>query len=139
MSTRMSRLLVGAAVAPAVLVLAQPAYADCAERIAAVEKHPAIAEAGSSGDTKSPQRPSASEESGSQDEGGEVVREDGGKTVYQGGGPATPTESWFTGEEEPSAALTYLDAARKARGQGDEKACLEAVEQAEAAIRANSG
>lgn len=127
MSRRASGLLGAVA-----LVLPLPAYADCAERIAAVESHPAVAGAETSaGSADKPLRAGAGK--------GEGVREDGGNTVYPDGGPATPTESWFTGEEDAAAALTHLDAARKARGEGDEEACLDAVEQAEAALGADAG
>lgn len=102
--------------AAAVLALPMSAHADCAARIATVEAHPAIG--------------------GSADAAEGSVRTDGGDSTHAAGGPATPTESWFTDaehEDRPSA-LTHLHSAREAQKEGDEQACLDAVEQAEAAL-----
>jgi hypothetical protein len=104
--------------AAAILAQPLPAYADCAARIAAVEQNPAVSSRGA---------PS-----------GESVHVDGGESRHQQGGPATPTESWFTGSEnddEKPSVLTHLTAARDAREAGDEQACLEAVGEAEEALR----
>lgn len=112
--------------AAAVLALPLTAHADCAERIAAVAGHPAVA--GASGDGGGPE--------GAAD-AGRSLRDDGGETTHQQGGPATPSESWFTDSEDDdrSSVLTHLDTARDAQEAGNERACLEAVEQAEAALR----
>ena len=125
MSTRVISLLAGAA-----LALPLPAWADCAARIAAVEGHPAIGQAGSAADGKEPGGArSPTSPSGS-------VQVDGGATTHPEGGPATPSESWFTDSEheDRAAVLAHLDSAREAQGAGDERACLAAVEQAEAAL-----
>ena len=137
MSTRASGLL-----AAAVLVLPLPAYADCSERIAAVERHPAVAGADASGGNAEKPLGGGTEKSTAETrpaENAEGVREDGGKSVYPDGGPATPTESWFTGEDDAAAAPTHLAAARKARGEGNEEACIDAVEQAETALGSHAG
>ena len=127
------------------LVMPLPAYADCALRIEAVETHPALA-----GPADSPQEPQA--ESGSAAAGteekvvkeqmvdnGASIQENGGETVYQEGGPAGPRESWFTDSKDKATVLTHLDSARKAQAAGDEKACLEAIEQAEHIMAADAG
>lgn len=129
MSKRLTCLLAAGA-----LILPLPAYADCADRIAAVESHPAIVE--------NPEAPTASPEAatpGNEEavvkeemvENGDAVMEDGGETVHAAGGPAGPRESWFTGDTDLGAVLTHLDAARDARSSGDEKACIEQMQQAE--------
>lgn len=107
-------------VATLAFLLPSAAWADCQDRIAAVENHPAIlqqdeAVAGPPDDT---------------------VQEDGGETQHADGGPATPSESWFTNasNDDKGTVLTHLDAARAAHQAGDEAACLDAVEQAEAAL-----
>lgn len=103
-------------------LLPSAALADCRERIASIENHPALKESRAA--------PSAGE--------GETVREDGGKTEHAEGGPATPSESWFTNsdEDDRGSVLTYLDTAKAAQEAGNEAACLDAVEQAEAALDA---
>ncbi|MGE5766046.1 MAG: hypothetical protein ACM35H_02605, partial [Bacteroidota bacterium] len=97
------------------------------ERIAAVENHPAVLEDGEAAAAGAPQ-PSQAE--------ADAVREDGGKTEHAEGGPATPSESWFTNadNDDKGTVLTHLDKAKAAREAGDEAACLDAVEQAEAAL-----
>lgn len=110
----------GGLVAAIAIALPAAAQADCAARIAALEDGQAL--------------PGAGETAGS---AGRVVREDGGKTTHQEGGPALPPDSWFTDSEseDEATALTHLDTARKARAAGDERACLDAVGQAEAVLR----
>lgn len=127
MSKRMTALL-----ATAGLGLSLPAYADCAERVTALETHPALA------DSATPADGSLGGSSSEKVAGGtESVQEHGGETEHAEGGPATPSESWFTDarKQDASAALAHLDAAKKARDGGDEQACLRAIEQAEAALR----
>ncbi len=124
--------------AAAVLVLPLPAYADCAARIAAVESHPAVLEKPQDADAA----PAAGDEEAVMDEmveNGEAVQENGGETVYQEGGPATPRENWFTSDKHEGAVLTHLDAARDAQKSGDERACLEAIEQAESMLKPDAG
>ncbi|WP_340119774.1 hypothetical protein [Pelagibius sp. 7325] len=129
--------------AAAALVLPLPAYADCAQRIEAVESHPAILENPEGTAAAAEQAPAVpgGEEAATEEmvKNGGAVQEDGGTTVYQEGGPATPREQWFTNEKDKSAVLTHLDEARDARGSGDEQACLEAIEQAEAVLTPNDG
>ena len=111
-------------------LLPAAAWADCQERIASIESHPAVMEereAAPSGgqDTTAPLQ-----------EEGDTVREDGGETEHADGGPATPSESWFTNsnQDDTGTVLTHLGTAKAAQDAGDEAACLEAVEQAEAAL-----
>lgn len=138
MSKRMTCLLTSAA-----LILPLPAFADCAQRIAEVESHPAVIEA----PEKTEEAPEAAvpgnEEQVVQEEmveKGEAVKEGGGETVHAAGGPAEPRENWFTsGSEELGAVLTHLDAAREAQSSGDEKACIEEMQQAEKLLRDNAG
>lgn len=113
----------------AALLLPQPAQADCTARIAAVEEHPAVSQAARSGQDEQPAERQVTNPAGS-------VQVDGGDTGHAEGGPATPSESWFTDSEheDRAAVLAYLDSARKAQAEGDEQACLTAVEQAEAAL-----
>jgi hypothetical protein len=126
--------------AAAALVLPLPAFADCAQRIDVVASHPAISEQpadSAAGDTATP-APAGSKEAIVKEqvvEGGGAVRENGGETVYQEGGPAIPRESWFTDSKDKAEVLTHLDSARKAKDAGDEKACLEAIEQAEKVLK----
>jgi hypothetical protein len=111
-------------------LLPSAAWADCQERIASIESHPAVLE----------ERDAAL--SGGQDttvplqQKGESVREDGGETKHADGGPATPSESWFTNsnQDDTGTVLTHLDTAKAAQDAGNEAACLEAVEQAEAVL-----
>ncbi len=145
MPKRMTCLLAAGA-----LCLPLPAYADCAERIAAVESHPAIAEAPetAAAPQAAPQTgQDASDAARSEEqvvqkemvENGEAVQEHGGETVHAAGGPAEPRENWFTsGSDELGVVLTHLDAARDARGSGDEQACIEQVQQAEELLRDNA-
>jgi hypothetical protein len=148
MSKRMTCLLTAGA-----LMLPLPAYADCAARIAAVESHPAIVEA--------PEAPEITAETTAETpvpgpaatgnpervvkeemvENGEAVIEDGGETVHAAGGPAEPRESWFTNgtDEDKGVVLTHLDAAREAQSSGDEKACIDHVQQAEDLLRDDAG
>jgi len=131
------------------LILPLPAYADCAERIAAVETHPAILEAPESAaapeaDSQDPAPAAGSEEQVVEEEmveKGEAVVEDGGVTVHADGGPAEPRESWFTNgtDEERGVVLTHLDAAREAQDSGDEQGCMEHVQQAEDLLRDDAG
>lgn len=106
------------AMGAAAMVLPAAAEADCAARIAALEGSPAMTGDGLSDG---------------------AIREDGGATTHQDGGPAVPQDSWFTDadKEDASSALTHLDAARQARAAGDEQSCLDAVGQAEAALRSD--
>lgn len=138
MSTRTTCLLAAGA-----LILPLPAFADCAERIAAVERHPAIVENQPAAAEAPEATRSGSEEQVVEEEmveEGEAVNEGGGETVHADGGPAEPRENWFTSEsEELGTVLTHLDAARKARSSGDEKACMEQVQQAEKLLRDNAG
>jgi hypothetical protein len=108
-------------VAAVTMVAPAMAEANCAARIAALEES----------------RPMGGDGAGGGAGSGVVVREDGGQTTYQKGGPALPQDNWFTDAEEEgsSSALTHLDSARKAQQAGDEQGCLEAVGQAEAALR----
>ena len=127
-------------VAAAALTLPLPAFADCAQRIEAVESHPAVAEQPT--DQPETRGTASSEEAIVKEqvvEGGDGLRENGGETVYQEGGPAGPRESWFTDSKDKAEVLTHLDSARKAQGAGDEKACLEAIEQAEAMLKPDAG
>lgn len=125
------------------LALPLPAYADCAQRIEAVESHPAIIENPQGSSAESDEVPAAGgREEAVKDEmvqNGEAVQEDGGKTVYQEGGLATPREQWFTADTDKAAVLTHLDAARDAQGTGDEQACLESIEQAERILTPDEG
>ena len=129
--------------AAAAFVLPLPAFADCAQRIDVVASHPAISEhrdeaAATSAETASKPDSAGSKESIVKEqmvEGGGAVQENGGETVYQEGGPAIPRESWFTDSKDKAEVLTHLDSARKANDAGDEKACLEAIEQAEKALK----
>lgn len=109
----------GLMLAAAALALPLPAYADCAQRIAAIEENASVTS----------NAPSAGN--------GGSVQADGGTTEHQEGGPAQPTESWFTNSKSDGAGavLTHLTDAREARAAGDEQACLEAVGQAEAALQ----
>jgi len=130
--------------AAAALVLPLPAYAaDCAQRIEAVESHPAILENPEGSSAASDQAPAVpgGEEAATEEmvQNGEAVQEDGGTTVYQEGGPATPREQWFTSEKDKASVLTHLDEARDAQGTGDEQACLESIEQAERMLTPNDG
>jgi hypothetical protein len=142
MSKRMTCLLAAGA-----LMLPLPAYADCAARIAAVESHPAIVEAPDEAPTSDSQEPAAAlggEEQVVKEEmveKGEAVIEGGGETVHAAGGPAEPRESWFTNgtSVDKGVVLTHLDAARDARNGGDEKACIEEVQQAEKLLRDSAG
>lgn len=106
------------------------ALADCQDRIAAVEKHPALAQQGDAAG------PGASQPAAPSHQDPDVVWEGGGKTEHADGGPATPSESWFTNsrDDDKATVLTHLDAAKAARQSGDETGCLDAVEQAEAAL-----
>lgn len=115
--------------ATAMLLLPQAARADCAARIAAVESHPAVDQA----ERSAPDQQQAGREPSNS---GGSVQIDGGDTGHAQGGPATPSESWFTDSEHEDRAsvLAHLDTARKAQGDGKEQACLTAVEQAEAAL-----
>lgn len=117
MAMRITLLSVAAA-----LILPLPAQANCAERIAAVESHPAMIGGQNSSEA-------SGETSG--------VRVDGGESTHAEGGPATPSESWFTDSENEDRAsvLTHLDNAKQAQNAGDERACIDAVEQAEAALK----
>jgi hypothetical protein len=130
--------------AAGVLTMPLAAYADCAERIAAVESHPAIVgtEDGEE-EARGSDRPAAgSEEQVVEEElveNGERLREYGGETVHAEGGPAAPREHWFTAEPDRSAALSHLDAAKDAQRAGDEAACMEAIQQAEEVIEDGSG
>lgn len=131
--SRLPYLLVAAA-----LALPLPAYADCAARIEAVENHPAVLEKPQGADAS----PGAGDEEAATNEmveNGEAVREDGGETVYQEGGPATPREHWFTSDKHEAAVLTHLDAARDAHSSGDERRCLESIEQAESMLKSDAG
>ncbi|MEQ9609151.1 MAG: hypothetical protein RLN99_15940 [Kiloniellaceae bacterium] len=129
--------------AAAALVLPLPAYADCAQRIEAVESHPAILENPEGSAAASQQAPAVpgGEEAATEEmvKNGAAVQEDGGTTVYQEGGPAMPREQWFTTEKDKAAVLTHLDEARNAQGTGDEQACLEAIEQAERVLTPTDG
>jgi hypothetical protein len=120
-----------------------PAFADCAERIATVESHPAIAQqdAPDPATDKPLETAAGDEEEVVQEmvESGEAIQQDGGETVHADGGPAAPTESWFTEDSDKAVVLTHLDEARKAQQAGDEKACLEAIEQAEAVLSDDAG
>lgn len=116
MQWRMGSLLIGIA-----LVAPMTAEAECAARIAELEGSAAMADRQSAGSSE------------------RIVREDGGETTHQSGGPAVPPDSWFTdsdADDKPSV-LTHLESARKARAAGDEQACLDAVRQAEAALRSD--
>ncbi|GAB4371188.1 MAG: hypothetical protein Kow00114_31910 [Kiloniellaceae bacterium] len=127
--------------AAAALALPLPAYADCGARIAAVESHPAIMERPQD-ESAAPARPSAGNEEAVKDQmvqNGEAVEENGGETVYPEGGPATPRENWFTTDQHEAAALTHLDAARDAHQAGDERGCLESIEQAESILKPDAG
>jgi len=129
-------------VAAAALILPLPAFADCAQRIEAVESHPAVAEKPEEEKAATPEVPAGSQETIVKEQmvkGGDAMRENGGETVYQEGGPAAPRESWFTDSKDKSEVLTHLDTARKAQDSGDEKACLEAIEQAEAILKPDAG
>lgn len=108
-------------------LLPSAAWANCQERIAAVENHPAVLEDGEAAAAGAPQ-PSQAE--------ADAVREDGGKTEHAEGGPATPSESWFTNadNDDKGTVLTHLDDAKAAQQAGEEAACLDAIEQAEAAL-----
>lgn len=111
-------------------LLPSAAWADCQERITSIERHPAVLEGREAA-------PSASQDTTAPlQEKGESVREDGGETQHADGGPATPSESWFTNsnQDDTGTVLTHLDTAKAAQDAGDEAACLEAVEQAEAAL-----
>jgi len=126
--------------AAAAMSLPLPAFADCAQRIEAVASHPAILEqpADPAAGSATPPAAAGSEEAIVKEkvvEGGGAVRENGGETVYQEGGPAVPRESWFTDSKDKAEVLTHLDSARKAKDKGDENACLEAIEQAEKALQ----
>jgi hypothetical protein len=137
MSKRMTCLLT-----LGILALPLPAYADCAERIAAVESHPALAGQDSSRAERPAKPATGSDEKVVEEEmveNGDAIRENGGETVHADGGPATPQESWFSEPTERSAVLTHLDAARQAQSAGDEKACLESVQQAETALEDGTG
>lgn len=129
--------------AAAALVLPLPAYADCAQRIEAVESHPAILENPEGAARAADQAPAVEggEEAAMDDmvQNGEAVREDGGTTVHAEGGPATPLEQWFTSDKDKAAVLTHLDEARDAQGTGDEQACLESIEQAEGILIPQDG
>ncbi|MGF1629471.1 MAG: hypothetical protein ACFCUT_08375 [Kiloniellaceae bacterium] len=139
MSKRLTCLLaVGA------LVLPLPAYADCAERIAAVENHPAISEKSASvDDAERPENPTQGNEERIVEEevveNGETIREDGGETTHADGGPAAPAENWFEDINDKAVVLTHLEAAKEAKQAGDENACLEAVEEAEATFKSDAG
>jgi hypothetical protein len=124
-----------------------PAFADCAGRIAALEADPSLqppaAAEQTSGPTEAPAV--AGPDTAATNEAtevvkdevvgeGKVVTEGGGETVYQESGPALPRESWFTDLPDKAAAITHLTAAESALDAGDEKACLESVEQAENAL-----
>lgn len=139
MSKRMTCLLAAGA-----LILPLPAYADCAERIAAVESHPAIVETPAKPAEALPEAaiPGNEEEVVVEEmiEKGETVKERGGETVHADGGPAEPRENWFTSRsEELGTVLTHLDAAREAQSSGDEKTCIDQVQQAEKLLRDNAG
>lgn len=111
-------------------LLPSAAWADCQERIASIENHQAVMEEGDAA-------PAGGQEGSAElQENGETVREDGGETEHAEGGPATPSESWFTNSnhDDKGAVLTHLDTAKAAKEAGDEAACLEAVEQAEAVL-----
>ncbi|MGD1877592.1 MAG: hypothetical protein ACFB13_08845 [Kiloniellaceae bacterium] len=139
MSKLSSLLLAGA------LVLPLPAYADCAQRIEAVETHPALA--GNADETTPEAQSSQSAAAGNEEkvvkeemvEKGASIQENGGETVYQEGGPAAPRESWFTDSKDKATVLTHLDSAREAKAAGDEKVCLEEIEQAEKIMEADAG
>lgn len=120
----------GIAVALACL-LPSVAWADCQDRIAVVENHPAVQERDAA-----PIETQAGP-AGTQADGEETVREGGGVTEYAEGGPAAPNESWFTdaSKDDTGTVLTHLDAARAAQQAGDEAACLDAIEQAETALK----
>jgi hypothetical protein len=134
MSTRLTFLLTAA-----VLALPLPAYADCAARIAAMEDHPSIGEAQTS-ESQMPGGQSA-EQGGQQAQRPPAadgsVRVDGGASTHPQGGPATPSESWFTDSEDEDkvSVLTHLETAKKAQQAGKEQACLDAVQQAESALQ----
>ena len=128
------------------LVLPLPAYADCAQRIEAVEMHPALS--GSAGGAKSSQAESESSATAGTEEKvvkeemvdkGASIQENGGETVYQEGGPAGPRESWFTDSKDKATVLTHLDSARKAHDAGNEETCLEEIEQAEQVMTDDAG
>jgi hypothetical protein len=129
--------------AAAALVLPLPAYADCAQRIEAVESHPAVLEKPEGSPAASDKAPAGAggEEAATDDmvQNGEAIQEDGGTTVYQEGGPATPREQWFTSDKDKAAVLTLLDEARDAQGTGDEQGCLESIEQAERILTPQDG
>jgi hypothetical protein len=111
-------------------ILPSAAWADCQQRIASIENHPAVTEGRQA-------EPSGGQKTIAPLQGsGESVRENGGQTAHADGGPAAPSESWFTNsnQDDRGTALTYLDTAKTAHDAGDEAACLEAVEQAEAAL-----
>ncbi|GAB4230442.1 MAG: hypothetical protein Tsb0032_36870 [Kiloniellaceae bacterium] len=137
-----------------VLAAPLPAFADCAARIAAVENSPAFAEpapmeTAADKDTAAAETDAASNAPASGEEervvkeevvgDGTAVRENGGETVYQEGGPATPRENWFVSEKHELAVLEHLDTAKGALESGDEKACLEAIEEAEKGLRPEEG
>lgn len=121
---------------------ASEAYAACAERIAAVENHPALAGQGAPPAEEPAEPATGNDEKVVEEEmieDGDSIRENGGETVHADGGSATPEESWFTEPTEKSDVLTHLDAARQAQDTGDEKACLESVQQAESALKHGDG
>jgi hypothetical protein len=121
-----------------------PAFADCAERIATVESHPAIAQ--QDAPDRAAEKPQASAAGDEEEvveeemvENGESIQQHGGETVHADGGPAAPAESWFTEDSDKAVVLTHLDGAKKAQQAGDEKACLEEIEQAEAILSDDAG
>ena len=120
-----------------------PAFAGCAERIATVESHPAIAEqdAPDRAAEKPLETAAGDEEEVVEEmiEQGEAIQQHGGETVHADGGPAAPTESWFTEDSDKAVVLTHLDEARKAQQARDETACLDAIGQAEAVSSDDAG
>ena len=143
--TKLPCLLVAGA-----LALPLPAFADCATRISAVEKHPAIAEDGETdaGAAAKTDRSAAAAAAPGQEEevvdkevigDGAAVQEAGGETVYAEGGPATPRENWFGSPPKKAAVLAHLKTAKDEQQAGNEKACLDSIEKAEKAMTPDAG
>ncbi|MBD8876613.1 hypothetical protein [Roseibium polysiphoniae] len=63
-----------------------------------------------------------------------VEVETGGKTVEVPAADAQPTESWFGVPPGDESVKRYLEAAWIAGNKGDEKACMEQLENAKAAL-----
>jgi hypothetical protein len=133
-------------VAITALLCQAPAFADCAEEIAALEGKLAPSQ-----DGKAPEAGGNSEQhaakSGDQEETPDEVvdrmveensvtveEDDGSETKFSGTGAATPTENWFGEPPEKREAANHLISAMQMLEEKSEQACMDEVDKAREAL-----